>query len=88
MLHSLPHCQWINCFAGGADLLSDSGDIDALTNALPKELIAQVLIEQSYAHLDFLWGMDAHALIYPSVKRLLSKYSTGHNNLWASASTT
>ena len=78
----------MNCVAGGADLLSDSGDIDALTNALPKEQIAQVLIEQSYAHLDFVWGMDAHALIYPSVKRLLNKYSNGHNNHRASALTT
>ena len=61
---------------GGEDLLSDSRDIDALTNALPKERIAQVLIEQSYEHLDFVWGMDAQILIYPSVIRLLSKYSS------------
>ena len=66
--------------AGGEDLLSDSRDIDALTNALPKEQIAQVLIEQSYEHLDFVWGMDAHTLIYPSVKRLLDKYSSQHSN--------
>jgi lysosomal acid lipase/cholesteryl ester hydrolase len=56
-------------------LLSDSRDIDALTSALPKEFVAQVLIEQSYEHLDFVWGMDAHILIYPSVKRLLTRYS-------------
>ena len=76
----------IHCFAGGEDLLSDSGDINALTDALPKEQIAQVLIEQSYAHLDFVWGMDAHTLIYPSVKRLLNKYSSGHNGYQAAAS--
>jgi len=56
-------------------LLSDSRDIDALTSALPEDYIAQVLIEQSYEHLDFVWGMDAHILIYPSVKRLLTRYS-------------
>ena len=56
-------------------MLSDSRDIDALTSALPKEFVAQVLIEQSYEHLDFVWGMDAHILIYPSVKRLLTQYS-------------
>lgn len=78
----------VNGFAGGEDLLSDSSDIDALTNALPKEQIAQVLIEQSYEHLDFVWGMDAHTLIYPSVKRLLDTYSSGHNSYRASASTT
>ena len=55
--------------------MSDSRDIDALTNALPKEYIAEVLIEPSYEHLDFVWGMDAHILIYPSVKRLLQRYS-------------
>ena len=78
----------IHCCAGGEDLLSDSGDIGALTDALPKEQIAQVLIEQSYAHLDFVWGMDAHVLIYPSVKRLLKKYSSQHDSQWASASET
>ena len=56
-------------------MLSDSRDIEALTNALPKDFIAQVLIEPSYEHLDFVWGMDAHVLIYPSIKRLLSRYS-------------
>lgn len=56
-------------------MLSDSRDIDSLTSALPKDYIAQVLIEQSYEHLDFVWGMDAHILIYPSVKRLLTQYS-------------
>ena len=65
-----------DCFAGGEDLLSDSRDIDALTNALPKEYIAEVLIEQSYEHLDFVWGMDAHVLVYPSVMRLLKHYSS------------
>lgn len=60
--------------AGGADLLSDSQDIDALTNALPKEMITKVLIEESYEHLDFVWGMDAHVLIYPVIKRLLQQF--------------
>lgn len=66
----------IAIFSGGEDLLSDSRDIDALTNALPREYIAEVLIEQSYEHLDFVWGMDAHVLIYPSVMRLLKHYSS------------
>lgn len=61
--------------AGGADLLSDSRDIDALISALPAEHVAEVLIEPSYEHLDFVWGMDAHVLIYPSIKRLLQKYT-------------
>ena len=61
--------------AGGADLLSDSRDIDALTSALPPEYLAEVLIEPSYEHLDFVWGMDAHVLIYPSIRRLLQRYS-------------
>lgn len=66
----------VHCYAGGQDLLSDSRDIDALTDALPKDKVVEVLIEQSYAHLDFVWGMDAHTLLYPSVKRLLNKYAS------------
>lgn len=61
--------------AGGADLLSDSQDIDALTSALPKDMLVKVLIEESYEHLDFVWGMDAHILIYPSIKKLLLQFS-------------
>ncbi|KAL3137660.1 hypothetical protein ABBQ38_004935 [Trebouxia sp. C0009 RCD-2024] len=72
-------------FSGGQDLLSDSRDIDALTNALPKEKVVEVLIEESYAHLDFVWGMDAHTLLYPSVKRLLTRYSGQYDSQWASA---
>lgn len=60
---------------GGADLLSDSQDIDALTGALPHDMIVKVLIEESYEHLDFVWGMDAHVLIYPVIKRLLQQYA-------------
>ena len=73
---ALEHMIFACCFnAGGADLLSDSRDIDALTSGLPPEYLAEVLIEPSYEHLDFVWGMDARILIYPSIKRLLQHYS-------------
>lgn len=83
--HSNFCLKQLHFFAGGQDLLSDSRDIDALTNALPKEKVVEVLIERSYAHLDFVWGMDAHTLLYPSVKRLLNRYSGQHNSQSASA---
>lgn len=67
--------------AGGADLLSDSEDIDALTSALPKEMVKKVLIEESYEHLDFVWGMDAHVLIYPVIKRLLQDFSSNSTSV-------
>ena len=67
--------------AGGADLLSDSQDIDALTNALPKDMVVKVLIEESYEHLDFVWGMDAHILIYPSIKKLLLQFSNSSSTV-------
>ena len=67
--------------AGGADLLSDSQDIDALTNALPKDMVVKVLIEESYEHLDFVWGIDAHILIYPSIKKLLLQFSNSSSTV-------
>ena len=64
-------------------MLSDSEDIQALTAALPKDMIAKVLIEESYEHLDFVWGMDAHILIYPTIQKLLHQFADSSSSVFA-----
>lgn len=76
-------------FSGGYDDLADKEDFYRLVSELPRSsIIYQNYQEQyvhssidyltiplSYAHLDFVWGMDCNEKIYPHVTRLLREYS-------------
>lgn len=33
-------------------------------------------VQKDYAHLDFVWAMDAYKQIYPDVLQLLQSYAT------------
>ena len=61
--------------AGSEDLLSDARDIGSLTEALSPQALAFVSVQQSYAHLSFTWGTDAHLVLYPTLLKLLRQYT-------------
>jgi len=61
-------------FYGGQDALADPADVAQLIPLL-KNLV-HLNYQPSYAHIDFVWGVDAAIRIYSDVLRLLSTYST------------
>eukprot|EP01116_Phalansterium_solitarium_P006509 TRINITY_DN18834_c0_g1_i1.p2 TRINITY_DN18834_c0_g1~~TRINITY_DN18834_c0_g1_i1.p2 ORF type:complete len:391 (+),score=140.83 TRINITY_DN18834_c0_g1_i1:88-1260(+) len=63
-------------FTGTNDDLADPTDVQWLLQALPASN-KPVLVhnEDSYEHLDFVWGMDAHVKIYPLLVEYAQKYS-------------
>jgi len=64
----------IALFSGGQDALADPTDVAALTPLLKNVVYNH--IEPSYAHLDFVWGVNAHTLIYPQVVEYIGKYAS------------
>jgi len=61
-------------FYGGQDWLADPQDCAVLLSDLPHVVYDN--FQESYAHMDFVWGLDAHQLIYPNVTLLAQKYAT------------
>jgi len=63
-------------FTGTQDRLADPTDVQHLLNMLPSSN-KPVLVhnEAAYEHMDFVWGMDAHQKIYPTIVQLAQKYS-------------
>jgi len=59
-------------FYGGLDALADPTDVATLIPLL-KNLV-YLYEEPYYAHMDFIWGVDAKVKIYPAVVDLLKKY--------------
>lgn len=60
-------------FYGDQDDLADTTDVRTLLSLLPN--IVFVNEQPTYAHLDFVWGVNAKDLIYPSVVKLLNQYA-------------
>ena len=45
-----------------------------LTSALPN-LVADYLVPfADWNHLDYLWGIDAHTLVYPEILKNMEKF--------------
>eukprot|EP00026_Physarum_polycephalum_P009446 Phypoly_transcript_09571.p2 GENE.Phypoly_transcript_09571~~Phypoly_transcript_09571.p2 ORF type:complete len:226 (+),score=19.69 Phypoly_transcript_09571:671-1348(+) len=59
-------------FSGGNDALADPKDVAVLLPLLKNLVYTHV--EPSYAHLDFVWGVNACTKIYPQVLQLIQKY--------------
>jgi len=59
-------------FYGNRDSLADLKDVAKLLKALPN--IVYDSLEPSYAHLDYVWAVNANSLIYRSVLNLLKKF--------------
>jgi pimeloyl-ACP methyl ester carboxylesterase len=62
-------------FYGGNDALADPTDVETYLIPSLKNLVLQHF-EPTYAHLDFVWGVNACTKIYPSILQLLEKYSS------------
>eukprot|EP00475_Leptophrys_vorax_P041301 TRINITY_DN77878_c0_g1_i1.p1 TRINITY_DN77878_c0_g1~~TRINITY_DN77878_c0_g1_i1.p1 ORF type:complete len:413 (-),score=120.90 TRINITY_DN77878_c0_g1_i1:32-1270(-) len=63
-------------FTGGNDLLADPEDVEKLEALLtPNSNIVFNQMVDYYEHLDFVWGLDAHKVIYPNVLSVLRKYA-------------
>lgn len=59
-------------FSGGNDSLADPKDVAVITPLLKNVVYNH--FEPSYAHLDFVWGVNANVKIYPQVLKLIQQY--------------
>ncbi len=62
-------------FTGGKDDLADPDDVDKLLAVLPPKLVLNVHSEDSYSHLDPIWGLSAASRIYPIIIDIITKHS-------------
>ncbi|CAI2737317.1 unnamed protein product, partial [Dicrocoelium dendriticum] len=60
-------------FHGGNDWLVVEEDINQLALEINKTLIGKYLLTH-YQHTDFIWGLDAGYVLYPSVLDILQQY--------------
>lgn len=65
------HGTRLALFDGGADLFITRPDIESLLAAVPKENFVYHDSFENYAHMDFVWGKDAHTRLYPELINLL-----------------
>jgi len=61
-------------FSGGKDTLADPTDVDKLVPLLSTDVKINKRIDY-YNHLDFVWGEDAHKVIYEDVLTFIKQYS-------------
>jgi pimeloyl-ACP methyl ester carboxylesterase len=61
-------------FSGGEDWLGDPMDVAQLRADYNPEYLVVDNFQQSYAHLDFVWAINANTLIYPEVIATINKY--------------
>jgi hypothetical protein len=59
-------------FYGDHDGYADPADVMRLSNVLPN--VVYSLETPAWEHMDFVWGMDAYKLVYPSVLQIMNKY--------------
>lgn len=59
-------------FDGDKDLFITSKDMDSLLSEVPKENWIKHTTMHNYAHMDFVWGKDAHVRLYPDIINILS----------------
>jgi len=72
-LQKFPKFLPVAIFAGGEDYLADPTDVATLISLLPSP--PMVHDEPDYAHLDFIWSINANQRIFPLVVQLLDKYN-------------
>eukprot|EP00658_Telonema_sp_P-2_P008228 TRINITY_DN13089_c0_g3_i2.p1 TRINITY_DN13089_c0_g3~~TRINITY_DN13089_c0_g3_i2.p1 ORF type:complete len:120 (-),score=38.21 TRINITY_DN13089_c0_g3_i2:256-615(-) len=58
-------------FYGAEDTLADPTDVARIIDEVPKGVITGVEVIPGYAHLDFVWGLDAFDMLYGKVAVLL-----------------
>jgi len=73
-INRIPKTLPIALFYGTADQLVTPDQVEKLINSLPAPPVLVRKIEQ-YAHLDFVWALDAKVKVYADILNLLKKYS-------------
>ncbi|CAH8544689.1 unnamed protein product [Schistosoma turkestanicum] len=72
-LYNVSHLKLpIVIYHGGQDWLATPHDIDKLIKQI-NYTISSIHYFPYYNHLDFVWGLNAHKLLYPSVLEQLSR---------------
>ncbi|KAK5577682.1 hypothetical protein RB653_002626 [Dictyostelium firmibasis] len=66
-VENIPPTVKIALFSGTKDELADTIDVKQLVSLLPQQSVLSWDIIESYAHLDYVWAIDAHILIYPKI---------------------
>jgi len=59
-------------WSGGADILADTTDVQNLVNDLGSRVKFWQVID-TYAHLDYVWAIDAYIKMYPNVMKFLTQ---------------
>jgi len=67
-------------FDGDSDLFITKADIQSLLSEVPQENWIKHTTLHKYAHMDFVWGKDAHLRLYPDVIKLLSQSSSNSSS--------
>jgi len=66
-------------FAGDRDLFVTPKDVDLLYGEVPQENWIKRTTMHKYAHMDFVWGKDAHERLFPDVIKVLSSEMLSEN---------
>jgi pimeloyl-ACP methyl ester carboxylesterase len=61
-------------FYGSNDALADPADIAFILEKVPKGVLVNVTEISGYAHLDFVWGLDAFTRLYPQVLEVIAQH--------------
>lgn len=63
-------------FSGSNDDLADPKDVQVLIDQLPDSTVVAAQQINGFAHLDFVWGMDAHSLVYAPLIKLMDSHAS------------
>lgn len=63
-------------FYGKHDYLADPTDVQKIIAQAPADKIVFTSYQEHYAHLDYVWAVDANKVIYQDVTRLLKQYAS------------
>jgi lysosomal acid lipase/cholesteryl ester hydrolase len=61
-------------FAGSNDALADPQDVEILLSQIPAATVVNTTYVAGYNHMDFVWGLDAHTRVYPSIIQLIAQH--------------
>ncbi|GAM29243.1 hypothetical protein SAMD00019534_124190, partial [Acytostelium subglobosum LB1] len=68
-----PSSVKVALFSGGLDELADPVDVADLVAQLPQQSVIDWQKIPDYAHLDYVWALDAHEIIYPVLIQLIQQ---------------
>lgn len=63
-------------FSGTNDALADPQDVAWIVDQVPSSVLKASNIINGYAHMDFVWGLDAYSILYPQIVELIGQYKS------------